>query len=112
MRSTPKGYHLGPAFGSNEASRLHRTLERLGMDAEPRIWPLYCGTGSMNQPILCGFVAARVVTVAPLADNQPLSFILQPTMIAAPTALTDAARRGVGGIAITNPYVCKVRLVE
>jgi hypothetical protein len=33
-------------------------------------------------------------------------------MIAAATAVTDANQRGVGGVAVLNPYICKVRLVE
>jgi hypothetical protein len=32
--------------------------------------------------------------------------------LATASAVTDAARRGVGGINVVNPYVCKVRLVE
>lgn len=107
------GTTQGPAFGTSDANALYRALDHVRARAEPRIWPLYCGTdGTTGQPIVCGFVAARVVTVTPPANNQPLAFVLQQTMIAAPSAVTDCGRRGVGGVAITNPYVCKVRLVE
>ena len=45
--------------------------------------------------------------------GQPIfTFTLQPTMISTATAVTDASRRGVGGITLVNPYICKVRLVE
>ncbi len=60
--------------------------------------------------MILGFVAARVVqaTVTPAG----LAITLQPCMISTRTALTNAAQRGVGGVSITNPYICKVRLVE
>lgn len=107
------GNAVGPADGSIELTQLHQALDQLRQSAEPRIWPLYCGIDtSSGKPILCGFVAARVVAVAPLATGQPLTFTLQATVIAAATAVTDATRRGVGGIAIVNPYISKLRLVE
>ena len=107
------GTTIGPADSSSTATQLYQQLNQLRQSAKPLIWPLYCGqdSGSGN-PILCGFVAARVVQVTPISSGQPLQFILQPTMISNSSALTSAAQRGIGGIAITNPYVCKVRLVE
>jgi hypothetical protein len=86
-------------------------LQQLEQSGEPRIWPLYCGLNGSGQPVLCGFVAARVVTVSGAAGGT-FTFSLQPTMISTATAVTDASRRGVGGIAVVNPYICKVRLVE
>jgi len=106
------GSSVGPAFGTSDATLLYQTLVQLQAQATPRLWPLFCGTDGAGQPILCGFVAARVVTVAPLVANQPLTFVLQPTMVSSPFAVTNAAQRGVGGIAITNPYICKVRVVQ
>jgi hypothetical protein len=106
------GANQGPPPSTAEAAQLFRSLDQVRALAEPRLWPLYCGLDSNNQPILCGFVAARVVTVTPLAPHQPLSFVLQPTMVSTANAVTDAGQRGIGGIAITNPYICKIRLVE
>jgi hypothetical protein len=110
-RLTVPGSDVGPAAGSTELMAVQNGLEQLHASGEPRIWPLYCGLDSSGQPILCGFVAARVVTVGG-ASGGTFTFSLQPTMISTATAVTDARRRGVGGIAITNPYICKVRLVE
>ncbi len=111
-RLSVPGSTLGPASGSPELTTLQQNLTQLSLTGDTRIWPLYCGTdaGSGN-PILCGFVAARVVAVQPPA-NGLLTFSLQPTMLATATAVTDATRRGVGGIPLVNPYICKVRLVE
>jgi hypothetical protein len=94
-----------------ELTSIENALDQLQQSGEPRIWPLYCGLDGSGQPVVCGFVAARVVTVsAPAGDT--FTFSLQPTMISTATAVTDASRRGIGGIAIVNPYICKVRLVE
>jgi hypothetical protein len=104
------GNATGPAAGSMDLVSLQQGLQQLQESAEPRVWPLYCGFDGTGQPVLCGFVAARVVTVT---GGSPLfAFTLQPTMISTATAVTDASRRGVGGIAVVNPYICKVRLVE
>jgi len=107
------GSDVGPASGSTDLTALQQGLQQLQMTAEPLIWPLYCGLNAAGQPVLCGFVAARVVTVTGISGSQPVfTFSLQPTMISTATAVTDASRRGVGGIAVVNPYICKVRLVE
>jgi hypothetical protein len=112
-RLTVPGTDLGPADTSQQAMKLFQSLDDLRKSARPVIWPLYCGLEALtNRPVLCGFVAARVVTVTPISPGQALKFVLQPTMLANSSAVTDANQRGVGGIAITNPYVCKVRLVE
>jgi hypothetical protein len=112
-RLTVPGSGFGPAPGNADLTSLEQGLQQLQQSAEPVVWPLYCGFDGSGQPILCGFVAARVVTVSGIAAGQPIfNFAVQPTMIATATAVTDASRRGVGGIAIVNPYICKVRLVE
>ncbi len=105
------GSDIGPAAGSTDLTSIQNGLEQLQQSGEPRVWPLYCGLDGSGQPILCGFVAARVVTVNAPAGGT-FTFSLQPTMISTATAVTDASRRGIGGIAIVNPYICKVRLVE
>ena len=92
---------------------LHNALLILQASAAARIYPLYSALPNVpNQVVLSGFVAARVVKVQPMNVGQPIAFTLQPAMIATPAAITDATRRGVGGVAITNPYIVKVRIVE
>jgi hypothetical protein len=102
-----------PTGGGQGTSSLQQALGWLQQQAEPRIWPLYQGLDPETaMPILSGFVAARVASLPPTQSVGNLSFVLQPCMVAAPEAVTDANRRGVGGVAITNRYICKVRLVE
>lgn len=104
---------VGPDDSGGELTTLHNALEQLRQSAEPRIWPLQRGFDAIkNQSLVCGFVAARVVSVDPVVSGQPLTFRLQPTMISTATAVTDYTRRGVGGVPLVNPYVCKVRFVE
>jgi hypothetical protein len=110
---TMTGRGVGPAANSTALTAIQQGLQQLRQTAQPRIWPLYCGFSDSNQPVLCGFVAARVVTVAGVDPNEPVfRFTLQPTMISTATAVTDANQRGVGGVTVVNPYICKVRLVE
>ncbi len=112
-RLSVPGTNQGPAEGSADATTLVQSLQQIQALAQPLVWPLYCSLDSNNQPILCGFVAARIATVTPPSGSDlPLTFVLQPTMVSNVGAITDAGQRGIGGIAITNPYICKVRLVE
>ncbi len=111
-RLTVPGTVLGPAVGSNDLGALEQALTQLQQEAAPRIWPLSSGLDAGGRPVLCGFVAARVVAVTPAAAGQPLRFTLQATVISSARAVTNAAQRGAGGIALVNPYICKVRLVE
>lgn len=81
------------------------------IQGQKRIWPLYEGFDTVSgEAIISGFVAARVIEAGATANG--INLLLQPCMLATRTALTDAGQRGVGGVNITNPYVCKVRLVE
>jgi Flp pilus assembly protein TadG len=103
----------GPAADTPDGALLQAALTQLQASAEVRAWPLYRSTGAgSGTAVLTGFVAARVASVAAPAAGQPITFTLQPAQLATATAVTDAARRGVGGINVVNPYVCKVRLVE
>jgi hypothetical protein len=78
---------------------------------QKKIWPLYEGFDSgAGQAVIAGFVAARVVQANVTANG--VAITLQPCMLSTRTALTNVAQRGVGGVNITNPYICKVRLVE
>jgi hypothetical protein len=103
----------GPAPDTADAATLQAALAQLQATGDVRVWPLYqsvdAGSGTA---VLTGFVAARVAAVAAPAAGQPVTFTLQPGELATATAVTDATRRGVGGINIVNPYVCKIRLVE
>jgi hypothetical protein len=111
-RVTVPGSTLGPGTGAPALTTLVNNLMQLSQSGQVLVWPLYGATDTLSgNPILCGFVAARVVMVQPVGTG-PLTFTLQPTMLVTATAVTDATRRGVGGIAIVNPYICKVRLVE
>jgi hypothetical protein len=100
-----------PVLALSDFSALAASLIALQGSAAARIFPLYSTYDTTeNEVILSGFVAARVVGVQPM--NGGLTVTLQPTMVSLAAAVTDASRRGVGGIAITNPYVVKARLVE
>ncbi len=107
---TVPGDEFGPS-DSTDLGDLQTALESLQTSAAVRIWPLYCGLDS-GDPIVCGFVAARVVQVDPTAPGDPLRFTLQPTMISTSAAVTDATQRGINGVPIFNLYICKVRIVE
>jgi hypothetical protein len=101
----------GPAPDTPEAALLRLALTQLQATGDIRVWPLYQSAGG-GVAVLTGFVAARVASVAPQMAGQPITFTLQPGQLATASAVTDAARRGAGGINVVNPYVCKIRLVE
>ena len=101
----------GDKTWSPSASDLHDTLVALNSSGAVRIWPLYCSFNGTN-PVVCGFVAARVANVESLKAGDPLRFTLQPTMISSGSAVTDNTQRGVNGVPVVNLYICKVRLVE
>jgi hypothetical protein len=101
-----------PTTPSSGYADLQQSLTQLQTTAKQRIWPLYTNCDpNTGVTTLHGFVAARVVRVMAVPGG-PLTFILQPTMIATPDAVTDFTRRGAGGVNITNPYVVKIRLVQ
>ena len=101
------GKVVGPGFNSADLKSLITTLNQLRGTAQPRVWPLYTGAGSVPVRV-SGFAVARVVSVTPPPDaNAPLLFALQPTMLAATaTAVTDPSRP------VRNRYVCKIRVVQ
>jgi len=107
------GQQVGPAGDDPAIEALVETLTLLKDKGEPRIWPLYqsfdVGTGSVR---VSGFVAARVVNVAPPASGIPLQFTLQATVVTAPMALTDTDIRGVNATMNDNRYICKIRRIE
>ncbi len=82
-----------------------------GIAGQKRIWPLYESFDTTGgQAVVAGFVAARLVRAVPTGNGVALT--LQPCMLSTRSAVTSVAQRGVGGVNITNPYICKVRLVE
>jgi Flp pilus assembly protein TadG len=98
-------------LGPTDYAALTAALTTLQAGAVQRVFPLYSGTDAVtNEPILSGFVAARVANVVPMNGGQPLTITLQPTVIAVPAAVPGAARPG--GAALLTPYIVKVRLVE
>ena len=101
-----------PASGSPGFTQLEQSLKDLAATGAQRIFPLYtkCDPAT-GVTTVSGFVAARVATVQ-TDGNGALTFVLQPTMLASPDAVTDFTRRGAGGVNITNPYVVKIRLVQ
>ncbi len=104
---------VGSANPSGDLTTLYNALSQLQQSGQARIWPLQSGYDTAGgNSLVCGFVAARVASVNPVTAGQPLTFTLQPTMLSTATAVTDYTRRGVGGVPVLNPYVCKVRFVE
>jgi Flp pilus assembly protein TadG len=104
----------GPAapLGPTDYAALASALSALQAGATQRIFPLYSAYSSgPNQATLSGFVAARVLNVVPMNGAQPLTFMLQPTVIATSSAVPGASRPGVGG-PVTTPNVVKIRLVQ
>ncbi len=109
---TVPGTDQGPALGSQDEQDLQNNLDQLRQSAAVRIWPLYRSSGG-GSVVLCGFVAGRVATVTPPAGpNDALQFTVQPTMIITHAAVTDATHRGINGVPLVNPYICKTWLVE
>jgi len=81
------------------------------IQGQKRVWPLFETLDSSNgRAVITGFVAARVVLASATASG--MNLVLQPCLLSTRTALTNAAQRGVGGVSITNPYICRLRLVE
>jgi hypothetical protein len=103
---TVPGAVVGPPFGSPDLTKLQQSLVQLQQSAAVRIWPLACSVdATLGTVTVCRFVAARIVTVETPMANEPLRFTLQPTMLAVGAAVTDSSH-------VTNPYLCKVRVVQ
>ena len=112
-----------PAPESDELEMLLAAFVRLRDSAEARIWPLYThvteGADGNGTTDVSGFVAARIahleiVALPPDAKDAAkpyLRLVLQPAMLATPTAVTDFSKR-LDFPQIENPYLAKVRLVE
>jgi hypothetical protein len=106
------GTTQGPNSAGGAAQRLKSALDLLQWSGKSLVWPLYSAIDAESgMPVVTGFVGARVVGVSEPTSRE-LTFILQPTMLATPTAVTDHARRQAVGPRIVNPYLCKVRLVD
>ncbi len=103
------GTRCAPASGWGP---LPGSLAYLQATGTPRVWPLFSRIDeNSGMPIVTGFVAARVVSLGQGKGNS-LVLILQPCRMSTPTAVTDAAQEGIGGVSIANPYICRLRLVE
>jgi putative Flp pilus-assembly TadE/G-like protein len=105
------GQQVGPESAQAEFNSLHHALLELKNKAAIRIWPLY-STFVVGQARLTGFVAARIVSVAPVVSDAPLTFVLQATVTSRPDAITDFDLRGKEATFHGNQYVGKIRRVE
>jgi hypothetical protein len=108
------GTPWGPTANSEGGKPLQAALKWLQSTGVPRLWPCFSSFDKgTNNPVLCGFVAARVVATPDVSGNGGgIKFSIQPCMMATATAITDPARTGIGMTKLPNPYICKVRLVE
>jgi hypothetical protein len=108
------GTPWGPRPGEQDGNLLQYALKQLQSTGVPRLWPCFSSFDKdTNNPVLCGFVAARVVSVKDSSGKGGgITFSVQPCMMSTATAVTDARRVGIGTAKLPNPYVCKVRLVE
>lgn len=106
------GAPTSPASSSPSFADLQQRLNELATTGAQRIWPLYTTCDqTTGVTTVHGFVAARVAQVR-TDGNGALTFVLQPTLIASPDAVTDFTRRDAGGVNIANRYVVKIRLVQ
>ncbi len=108
------GTPWGPSSNSEGGQQLQTALKWLQSTGVPRLWPCFSSFDKgTNNPVLCGFVAARVVATPDVSNKGGgIHFSIQPCMMATATAITDPARTGIGIAKLPNPYICKVRLVE
>jgi hypothetical protein len=108
------GTPWGPLNTSWDGQLLQNALKQLQSSGLPRLWPCFTSFDKeTSKPVLCGFVAARVVQIKQQAGKGgSISFSVQPCMMSTGTAVTDAGRAGIGTAKLPNPYICKVRLVE
>ncbi|HEY7326751.1 MAG TPA: hypothetical protein VH592_03880 [Gemmataceae bacterium] len=108
------GTPWGPQNSSWDGNLMQSALQQLQASGVPRLWPCFaCFDKETSKPVLCGFVAARVVQVKQRSGKgASITFTVQPCMMSTGTAITDAGRVGIGTAKLPNPYICKVRLVE
>ena len=108
------GTPWGPLNTSWDGQLLQSALQQLQSSGVPRLWPCFsCFDKETSNPVLCGFVAARVVQVKQRSGRGgSVTFTVQPCMMSTGTAVTDIGRAGIGTAKLPNPYICKVRLVE
>jgi hypothetical protein len=117
----------------SDRQSIYSALKTLKNTGYAFVFPLYkTRSNGQNQSstVLCGFVAARIVSVeqrqnkndgsgddeqdadddSDSSSAKSIVLVLQPAMISVSAAMTDA-RRTVGGQPIApNPYIAKVRL--
>jgi hypothetical protein len=105
------GSVLGPAPDSTEFMQVVAALQELSDLGEVRVWPLFHrhATEAHGQPILSGFVAARVMAVR--GGEKGLHFVLQPACLSSATVVTSGQNESAP-VMPRNPYICKVRLVN
>ncbi len=110
------------SFASGDGSAI---ATQLGMLAQApysaRIWPIFSGYDGTGQPIITGFIAARLVSVNSTTQaiddgmggtttTMKLTLTLQPTLISEPSAATNTAYH-TGYLNVPNQTIAKIRLV-
>ena len=77
------------------------------------LWPISNGFDVNGNPIVVGFIAARLASVQTTSDGngnvQAITLTLQPSLVSAPSAVTNSAYRGYVGV--PNQTIAKLRLV-
>jgi hypothetical protein len=107
------GRQVGPPSTDLLIQDIAAALNQLRTSSAARIWPLYRGfNAGANTVQVSGFVAARVVSVTPPADDQPLTFTLQATVLVIPTAVTDTDLHGAAATRNDNRYLGRLRRIE
>lgn len=108
------GTPWGPRDDQAQGKMLQNVLKQLQSTGMPHLWPCFSSFDeATTNPVLCGFVAARVIGVKEKSGRAgAVTFSVQPCMMATATAVTDFRRVGIGIAKLPNPYICKVRLVE
>lgn len=101
-------------FSSTDGSSIDAALDTVAATPSiPRVWPIYNGSDMSGQPIVVGFIAARLISSATTSDImgnvQAINLKLQPTMMVVSSAVTNPAFRGYAGV--PSLTVAKLRLV-
>ena len=103
--------YSAPQRRQGDLKALFDALGRLRDRGELRVWPLYQTLDqATGDAIITDFVAARVVRAEEVDDHQ-FELVVQPCMMTAASAVTDASRRRADRPE-GNKYICKIRIVQ
>jgi hypothetical protein len=101
-------------FASSDGPNLAAAFNQIAQTPfTGRLWPIFNGFDNSGQPIVIAFIAARLASVQTETDLmgnvQAITLTLQPTLVTAPSAVTNSAYRGYVGV--PNLTIAKLRLV-